>query len=186
MQGPDLSRPPAPECACADRSDRPVTRRAFVGVTAGAIAATPLWVSAQSTPEGQQPVATPAGESAIDQEALARVSLAVVGGGSFAALGLETLGGLISADPDRVAAFDELAGLDDPSSDDALEAMSGDARSLVDDIVQFWYLGYFDGKPVENRAELYFSLPVWGTVPYAAQPTLCKAFGYWAMDVTLE
>ena len=186
MQDHDLSQAEGLPCGCAGNPGPAVTRRRFVSVAAGAIASTPLQVMAQSTPETGQPVASPAGESQIDLGTLMTVSQALVGGGTLNDAALETLGGLISADPDRVAAFGELADLDDPSAPDALDAMSPGARSLVDDIVQFWYLGNFDGKPVENRAELYFKLPVWTTVPYAAQPTLCKAFGYWAMDVSLD
>lgn len=176
-----------PGCKCAGREPAHVTRRAFVGVAAGAVAAVPLHAMAhQSTPQTGQPVATPAGEVTIDLGRLGEVSLALVGGGTLADTALETLGALISADPAMVAAFDELAALGDPSSPDAMDAMSGDARKLVGNIVEFWYLGNFDGSPVANRADLYFGLPVWKALPYIAQPTLCKAFGYWATDISLD
>lgn len=177
---------PDHDCGCAPGDGAAVTRRRFVGATAGVLAAAPLHALAQSTPETDRPVATPAATVAIDLEQLQAVSLALVGGGSFSDAGLQTLGGLISNDPARVAAFGEIAALDDPSTKDALDGMSGDARALVDDIVSFWYLGNYGGAPVANRADLFFGLPVWATVPYTTQPTLCKAFGYWATDVSLE
>lgn len=190
MQESRHSHLPGPDCGCKGKETTPVTRRRFVGAAAGAaagaLAVAPLHAVAQSTPETQQPVATPSGEVAVDLEQLATVSLALVGGGSLADEGVQMLGELIGTDSGRVAAFDELAALDDPGGEGALDGVSDDARALAGEIVTFWYIGEFDGMPVENRAELYFGLPVWGTLPYITQPTLCKAFGYWAMDVSLD
>lgn len=187
MQDSPSSRTVTPDCAYAGRVAPQVTRRTFVGAAAGAVAAIPLQAAAhQSTPQTGQPVATPAGEVTIDLDRLGEISLALVGGGTLADNALETLGALISADPASIAALEELSSVEDPSSGDAIGAMSGDARALAESIVQFWYLGTFDGVPVENRADLYFGLPVWETLPYFSQPTLCKAFGYWAMDISLD
>ena len=177
---------PGQECGCGGHATTTVSRRRFVGATAGVLAAAPLHAVAQSTPETDQPVATPAATVAIDLEQLRGVSLALVGGGSFSDAGLQTLGGLISNDPARVSAFEEMATLDDPSTPEALDGMPAEARALVDDIMSFWYLGNYAGAPVANRAELFFGLPVWATVPYTTQPTLCKAFGYWATEVSLD
>lgn len=186
MQG---SRPipvPRPDCGCGSSSTSSVTRRRFVGTAAGAVAISPLMANAQSTPETGQPVATPSGEIAIDLEQVRAVSLALIGGGALADPAVQTLGELISADAGRVASFEELAALDDPAAEGTADAVSSDASSLAEQIVGFWYLGEFDGMPVANRAELFFGLPVWGTLPYITQPTLCKSFGYWAMDVSLD
>ncbi len=177
---------PDQECGCSGPDAATVTRRRFVGAAAGVLAAAPLHAVAQSTPETDQPVATPAATVAIDLEQLRTVSLALVGGGSFSDAGLQTLGGLISNNPARVAAFEKIATLDDPSAPESLDGMPAEARALVDDIVSFWYLGNYGGAPVANRAELFFGLPVWATVPYTTQPTLCKAFGYWATEVSLQ
>lgn len=182
----DSRHTPAPDCGCAESQARALTRRRLVGAAAGTLATTPLHAMAQSTPETEQPVATPSASVAIDLERLATVSLALVGGGTLAEEAVQTLGELISADPARVAAFEELAGLDDSPTQDAVADLSGDARALAEEIIGFWYLGAFDGKPVENRASLYFGLPVWGTLPYITQPTLCKSFGYWANEVSLS
>jgi hypothetical protein len=185
MPGRDPSRSALSGRPTAEAPLRALTRRGFVAVAAGSVAASSLHAAAQSTPETEQPVATPSGEIRIDSEQLARVSLALMGGGTLNDPGIETLAGLISANEQGVRAFDELAHLDDPSSEEALDKMSPNARDLVENIVQFWFMGQFDGNPVENRADLYFALPVWETVPYFAQPTLCKAFGYWALEVSL-
>jgi hypothetical protein len=186
MQDSSQTRLPDPDCGCAGQDAVFVTRRRFVGAAAGTLAVVPLHTVAQSTPETEQPVATPSGEVAINLAQLASVSVALVGGGSLADAGLQTLGELISADPGRIAAFEELAALDDPSAKGALNGVSSEASDLVPQILSFWYLGEFDGKPVESRADLYYGLPVWGSLPYITQPTLCKAFGYWATEVSLD
>lgn len=175
------SRPPG-----SDSDLFPLTRRRFIGGTAGSIAALPLPAMAQSTPETDQPVESASGEITIDLSILSAVSLALVGGGTLADDALQTLGQLISGDPALVTAFEELGSLDGLSARDALDSVSRDAQKLAEEIVGFWYLGNFNGKPVDNRADLYLGLPVWGTLPYITQPTLCKAFGYWATDVTLD
>jgi hypothetical protein len=175
-----FSQGPAGAPLCA------LTRRALVATAASTMAALPRLASAQSTPETGQPVATPGSDLRIDVDELARVSLALVGGGSLNDAGLQTLAGLLSVEDADVRAFRELASVDDPSAEGALDDMSADARDLVENILQFWYLGQFGGNPVENRADLYFSLPVWSTVPWFTQPTLCKAFGYWSAEVSLD
>ena len=91
-----------------------------------------------------------------------------------------TLAQLVGADPVRVSGFEALAAVNNPA---ALDSLPDDAKTVASDILQYWYLGQFDGQPVENRAAIFFGLPVWRTVPYSTQPTLCKAFGYWATEV---
>jgi hypothetical protein len=169
-----------------------LTRRRLVGVAAGAavpLAAGVVPASAHqqgATPAPGTPVASPAAELRIDVDALYAVSQRIVGGGELDRDAAEPLALLLSGDPARVSGFEELAGIDDPSSKKALDAMSDDARMVVDDIVRYWYLGFFEGKPAPNRAEMFFGLPVWSTVPYVVQPTVCKGFGYWASDVDVE
>lgn len=182
----DSGRAQSADCGCAGKDATQVTRRRFVGGAASALATAPLSAAGQSTPETEQPVASPSVAIVVDLEQVRAVSLALVGGGSLGDAGLQTLGRLISDDPDRVKAFEELAALDDPSAEEALGGVSRAARALAEEITGFWYLGEFDGMPVANRADLYFGLPVWATLPYSTQPTLCKAFGYWANEVTLD
>lgn len=175
-----------PDCRCL--ADRPpaLTRRRFVGAATGALAASPALVAAQATPEQTQPEATPAASLEIDLDALYAVSQLLVGTGELNEDYTETLGLLLSADEARVEGFRELRGNADPTSPESLEAMSDNARTVVNDILSFWYTGYFDGNPVENRAEIVMGLPVWGTLPYFTQPALCKSFAYWANDVEID
>jgi hypothetical protein len=119
---------------------------------------------------------------AIDPDKLLAVSTALVGVDSLNADYVPPLAQLIGADPKLAGGFDELASADNLAGDGSLDGLSGDAQTVATDILEYWYLGQFAGKPVEHRAQMFFGLPVWQTVPYATQPTLCKAFGYWAGD----
>lgn len=138
------------------------------------------------TPAPASPIASPAAAVAIDAEQLLAVSTALVGTDSLNADYVEPLAQLIGADPALAEGFDELAQADDLAADGSLDGLSDSATATATDILTYWYTGYFEGSPVENRAQIFFGLPVWGTVPYATQPTLCKAFGYWAGDPGVE
>lgn len=168
-----------------------LTRRRVVGAAAGAIAA-PVVASAAAaqselaTPERGTPAASPVVAVAIDVGGLYALSQQLVGGGKLDETAVEPLAGLLSGDPARIAGFEELAKLDNAASASALTDISDNARQVVTDILQYWYLGQFDGQPVANRAAMFFGLPVWATLPYVTQPTLCKGFGYWATDVPVD
>lgn len=172
----------------------PVTRRRFVASATGAIAA-PLvagnmsGVAAQNedaTPELGTPIASPSTPIPIDVDALFTLSQKLVGGGELDRNNAEPLAKLIGGDANLVRGFEELVAMGNPASEKALSGMSENASAVVHDILQYWYLGYFEEQPVENRADIFFGLPVWGTVPYVTQPTLCKGFGYWATDVNID
>jgi hypothetical protein len=168
-----------------------LTRRHFVGAAAGAISApvAASSVAAQSelaTPERGTPVASPAAAISIDVDALYAISQQLVGGGNLDEASAGPLAKLISADQARTGGFEELSKLDKVASPSALKDISDDARQVVTNILEYWYLGQFDGQPVANRASMFFGLPVWATVPYVTQPTLCKSFGYWATEVAVD
>lgn len=175
-----------PDCRCLDTRPPALTRRRFVGATASALAASPALAAAQATPGPGTQDATPAATLKVDLDALYAVSQILVGTGNLNEDYTETLGLLLSADEARVEGFRELRGNANPTSEESLEAMSGNARTVVTDILSFWYLGHFDGQPVENRAEIVMGLPVWTTLPYFTQPALCKSFGYWAESFDVE
>lgn len=171
-----------------------VSRRRLVGLAPAAMAA-PLLPGAAAlaqieqgaaTPEAGTPIASPAASTPVDTEKLMSVSTALVGSDALSEDGVGPLAQLIGADAALSRGFDELAGVDDLASDGGLDGLSDDAKATATDILTYWYLGQFEGQPVENRAELFFGLPVWQTVPYATQPTLCKSFGYWATDPGVE
>lgn len=168
-----------------------MTRRRMVGMTSAALAA-PMTqdVAAQdrgeSTPVPGTPIASPVAAAPVDVDALMTVSTALVGVDSLNDEFAGPLAQLIGASPSGTAGFDELMQVDDLAAGGSLSGLSDDAASVARNILQYWYMGYFDGQPVENREEIFFGLPVWQTVPYATQPTLCKSFGYWATDPGVE
>ena len=126
---------------------------------------------------------TPVDSSGVDQQVLQDVSTALVGGGSINVDALPILSALVAADADLVAALPELSALSEFTTQSVGE-LGDDARRLATNILQFWYLGRWDNVAVEERADLFFSLVSWQTLSYSTQPTVCKAFGYWATDVT--
>ncbi|MGB3327318.1 MAG: hypothetical protein WBA46_00105, partial [Thermomicrobiales bacterium] len=80
------------------------------------------------------------------------------------------------------AGLTELAAIADMTPE-ALAAASDGAQAVAANILSYWFQGQYDGKPAPNRADIFFSLAAWQALPYMTQPTLCKAFGYWAADV---
>ena len=181
MRTPERSSPRTPPGSAA--SEPRLNRRRLVGAASAALAMPMASATAQQaggTPAAGTPIASPAASAAVDVETLLAVSTALVGSDTLSEDAAGALAQLIGSNPARVAGFETLAAADDPT---ALEALPDDAATVATDILTYWYLGQFDGQPVENRAAIFFGLPVWQTVPYATQPTLCKAFGYWATEV---
>jgi hypothetical protein len=153
-----------------------LTRRDLVKVSTAATAT--LAGLAGTAALAQTPVASPT----IDTASLQQLSESLVGGGGINTDALPILASLIESDSSLAATLPELSAVTDFTTDN-VNALSDDARRLATDILQFWYLGQWESKPIEQRADLFFSLVSWQTVPYATQPTLCKGFGYWAQDV---
>ena len=164
---PELEQPDDLERVAIDR------RRLLRGASATAVAGALALGSVAAGAHGAPAVLT-----AMDNEALLRISEGLAGGGSLGADALPTLMGLIGDDP----ALAELASLTS-FTPESIAASSLAARQLATNILQFWYLGQWDGQPVDGRSGMYFSLVAWQTLPYATQPTLCKGFAYWATEV---
>lgn len=166
-----------------------VSRRRFIGVATGALAVPILapGVLAQeiASPAAGTPVASQASVTLINEDALYDLSQKLVGGGSLSRDAVGPLAKLISEDANLAAGFTELTKLADPTSDEAQRGLSANARTVSTNILLYWYTGYFGNNPVENRADILFGLPVWSTVPYVTQPTVCKGFGYWANEVKI-
>ena len=161
------------------RGETGLSRRQLVAGTIGAGlgAGVSKAVAAQATPA---PSAT-----GVDAERVLRVSQALVGVGSLAEAALPALVALLGAEPGIDATLDELATIADMTPG-ALRGMSPEAQAVARNILSYWYLGEYDGSPVANRADVFFQLACWQSLPYMTQPTLCKAFGYWALDVEIE
>jgi hypothetical protein len=145
-------------------------------VSGGSIAALACDTAAQSASP------SPAATTTIDPDRLLQLSQALVGGGTLSPDLLEPLQRVISADPASASGYTALIGLD-PLTTESLAASTPEAQGFATNLLQFWLLGSWNDQPVEGRADIFFSLPVWQSLPYATQPTLCKAWGYWATDV---
>jgi hypothetical protein len=138
---------------------------------------------------GAAEVGPPPGQASpvpgVSTTAFMDLSLALVGGGRLD----EDRGGqlldLIATDPARLTALHELlairagAGAATPIAT-PVAALSVGSRELVEQILRFWYLGTFDGQPVNDRAGFWFSLSAWQAVKFTYAPSVCRAFGIWA------
>lgn len=174
-----------------DRRSPRLSRRRLVAGSGATLAAT-----AFAGPTLAQEEASPVSPSVATVEAtpeatpVAEVSLDVFRDICFTATGVTELPdepllqllGLIQADEPSAAGLQEMlaagASLD-------LANLSGDATTTVTNIAEFWYLGNFNGAPVENRADLFPGLVSFQTLPYVTIPAICKAYGYWATEVDL-
>ena len=152
-------------------------RQLVVGTTAAGLgSALPVIAGAQSTPNAN---ASPA---ALDADLVLRVSQSLVGGGTLepaAATGLATL---LAAEPGIEASLKELAAITEMTPE-ALQGASAEAQAVATNILTYWFQGRYNDAPAPNRSDIFFQLASWQALPYLTQPTLCKAFGYWAVDV---
>jgi hypothetical protein len=138
-------------------------------VVAGAVA--PQLTYAQATP--------------VADEDVLELSQRLVAMGDLDAAHVPELATLVvTSDPDGTA-FRELQAMTEFSLA-ALDTATEPARNLAKNILQFWYLGQWEGVSVESTPDRFFELSCWDTVPYPTQPSLCKAFGYWTQPVDME
>lgn len=154
-----------------------LTRRELVVSSAVALTTAGL---ATAHVSAQTPGATPV----LDSNALQVMSTVLVGGGQINVDALPILIELVSSDEALVAALPELSAVS-PMTTESVAALGTDAKRLATNILQFWYLGRWNDQAIAQRADVYFSLVSWQALPYATQQTVCKAFGYWATDVSL-
>ena len=158
---------------------RLVNRRTVVTSAVATGAAASVWrpVAGEGTPEGTQ-------VSDVDIARLMALSERLAGGASLketAAGGLLTL---LQAEPDVAPAFEELEAISE-ITDEAVAGASTEAQRLSTNILQYWFLGRYDGNPVENRADIFFNFASWQALPYSTQQSTCKSFGYWAVEIEL-
>lgn len=145
---------------------RPMTRRALLAASAGAVVI-PAAAGAQD--------ATPPAKDQARIDAFVALSAAVVGGGRI--------------DPTRAEQF---LALNDATDDDKalLDAMLAVAPAeiaanpakypLVNPILTYWYVGEYKGQAVDGRDTFWFSLSSWQAVTYTSSTSICKRFGDWA------
>lgn len=149
---------------------------------AGAVATGAVVAGQKSTLAQGSPVASPA--TGIDADRLMALSIDLCGGAELDENGAEGLLLLLDSEPDIVPAFEELEAVSEITPE-SIGATSAEAQRLSTNILQYWFIGQYDGEPVENRADLFFSLACWQPLPYATQASSCKSFGYWAVEIEL-
>lgn len=157
-----------------------LTRRHLVttSIAGGATLFTFPAMAGASTPEASPVPVT------IDPTFLLELSGRLAGGAKLAENAVEPLAALLATEPDIEATLAELRAVEE-FTPETLAATSDEAQHVAANILQYWFLGRYDNLPVENRADMFFSLASWQTLPYATQQSLCKSFGYWAQEIEL-
>ena len=154
-------------------------RSVLVGAAATAVAAATHSAAAQGTPE-----ATPAMEGELDSGRVMMVSANLCGGAILNQDNAGTLLEILNSDPEVIAPFEELEAVVQ-FTDEAMQDVSANAQTLAANILQYWFLGRYDGEPIANRAEMFFDFACWQPLPYSTEPSTCKSFGYWAVEIEL-
>ena len=157
-----------------------LTRRHLVAtsIVGGATAMAFPALAGASTPTAS-PVA-----AGIDLDSLQDLSNRLAGGAALAQNAIEPLAALLATEPGIQTTLAELDAFEE-FTPEVLAATSDEAQRVAANILQYWFLGRYDNLPVDNRADMFFSLAAWQTLPYATQQSLCKSFGYWAEEIEL-
>lgn len=153
-----------------------VSRRAMVAGAAGSVGL----VAARSGAVAQ---GTPTSD-ALDRQRVMMVSANICGGARLTTTHLDELMALMSGDSHAFASLEELANVSE-FTEAALKELSKDAQELAGNMLQFWFLGRWNGEPIPNRSGVFFDLACWQALPYSTQPSTCKSFGYWAVEIEL-
>jgi hypothetical protein len=157
-------------------------RTAIAGAAAGLVVALPQAALGHVANEATAATPATAVEGSLDPAEVLRVSQALVGGGTLAEEAVPGLATMLAHEPDIAASLKAIASLSEVTTA-SIATLPEAAQRVAANIVSYWYIGEYDGKPAPNRADIFFSFASWQTLPYMTQPTLCKAFGYWATDV---
>ncbi len=183
-------RPPTSPEPAADRRFPRLSRRHLVagsGASLAAAALAPPALGQEASPVSPSVAtveATPAASPVADVnlDVFRVICLTAAGVAELPEEPLQQLLGLIQADEPSATGLQEMLAAGGSLD---LANLSGDATTTVTNIVEFWYLGNFNGAPIENRADLFPGLVSFQTLPYVTIPAICKAYGYWAMEVDL-
>lgn len=151
-----------------------VDRRRLLGALAGG---TFLAGVRSTTTLAQQ--ATPSADHLLQLKALSR---SLCGGGVLDEQRLTQLATLLASDPTLSAGLEEL--LRNDSATPSPAARSTEARAAAQEILLYWYIGEFKGKPVPDHAEEFTELQAWQAM-YTSAWTTCKVYGAWADPPTM-
>lgn len=153
-----------------------VSRRAMVAGAAGTVglAAARTGSTAQGTPA----------TDGLDTQRVMMVSANLCGGAQLKTTHLDELLALMTGESDAASSLEELARVTE-FTDAAMKELSPEAQALAANMLQFWFLGRWNGEPIPNRSGVFFDLACWQALPYSTQPSTCKSFGYWAVEIEL-
>lgn len=96
---------------------------------------------------------------------------------------LEELLGLMNGDPWSAEGMREL--IDHAAGESDTAPISLESSAAAANILQYWYVGEFNGEPIENRAERFSGLIAHQVLPYVTIQAVCKEYGYWAEELDL-
>lgn len=162
------------------RAAHTLNRRAAVaGAAASAIATAAHVATAQGTPD-----ATVVAAGDLDSARVMMVSTNLCDGATLKQENVGVLLDILNGSPEFVVPFEELEAVTE-FTEDAMADVTPEAQSLAANILQYWFLGRFDGEPIEGRADQFFDFACWQALPYSTAPSTCKSFGYWAVEIEL-
>ena len=110
------------------------------------------------------------------------LSQTLCGGGIFDDARTAQLAELLASDTALSAGLEAL--LQDNDATPSPGSRSPAAQAAAQEILLFWYIGEFKGKPVENHAAVYAQLQAWQAM-YTPAWTTCKVYGAWADPPTM-
>lgn len=122
--------------------------------------------------------------AAIDPADFRALCQAITGFDTLDDAGLEQLLGLFLADEEMTTGLQELLKLEIGPDFNPLQ-LDFPLVVVVNNILQFWFVGSFRNESLENRDQRSPRLLSYQSLPYITAPALCKAFGYWATDPNL-
>jgi hypothetical protein len=174
-----------------DRQDGTLNRRTMItGSVATGVAALGQQVAAQSDPGTPNATsqATPAASPAsvdIDAGKLMMLSANLCGGAILNADHVDGLVALLGSEENIKEPLDELFAVE-WFTEESLAETSREAQQVAGNILQYWFVGWYNGEPVKNRTGLYFDLAGWQALPYRTEQSACKELFYWAEEIDLE
>jgi hypothetical protein len=151
-----------------------LTRRTFMGWSAGASAAILLALRRRAEAADATPVAV---DPARLQQ-LIDLSQTLCGGGSFATQRATNLYQLIFTDEALESGFDQLVA-QPPVAGQPIEPDLAKATAQV--ILIFWFADFFAGEPLPDRGSAYYQLTSWQAM-YTFSWAVCHFYGGWAEE----
>lgn len=165
-------------------------RTMITGSVATGVAVLSQQVAAQSDPGTPNATsqATPAASpesTGIDAGKLMMLSANLCGGAVLNPDHVDGLVALLASEDNINQPLDELFAVE-WFTEESLAETSREAQRVAGNILQYWFVGWYNGKPVDNRADLYFDMAGWQALPYRTEQSACKDLFYWAEEIDLE